>query len=138
MNPDDPERPSEGSMPAFAFLNHSQSTLPNYLPPEGQQRRRKRTRFVGLDAVHRVCSRVPFQRVSCTTRLHLTLPKQSLVSHSLFPLLTNLYIKISPEDQAILESEFQKNPKPAKAARMAIVERVNMGEKEVQVSIRPA
>lgn len=39
----------------------------------------------------------------------------------------------SPEDQAILEAEYRKNPKPDKAARMGIVQRVALGEKEVQV-----
>lgn len=39
----------------------------------------------------------------------------------------------SPEDQAILEAEYQRNPKPDKAARIAIVGRVALGEKEVQV-----
>lgn len=40
----------------------------------------------------------------------------------------------SPEDHAILEGEYQRNPKPEKAARMEIVRRVALGEKEVQVS----
>lgn len=40
---------------------------------------------------------------------------------------------ISPEDQAILENEYLRNPKPDKAARMDIVRRVALGEKEVQV-----
>lgn len=39
----------------------------------------------------------------------------------------------SPEDQAILEAAFQLCPKPDKAARMALVDRVALGEKEVQV-----
>ena len=39
----------------------------------------------------------------------------------------------SPEDQAILEEEFDKNIKPDKAERTRIVERVALGEKEVQV-----
>ncbi|GAB7353784.1 hypothetical protein MBLNU459_g4167t1 [Dothideomycetes sp. NU459] len=41
--------------------------------------------------------------------------------------------RTSPEDQAVLEAEYQRNPKPDKAARMAIVERVALGEKEVQI-----
>ena len=40
----------------------------------------------------------------------------------------------SPEDQATLEAEYKKNPKPDKAARLAIVNQVCLGEKEVQVS----
>lgn len=44
----------------------------------------------------------------------------------------------SPEDQATLEAEYEKNSKPDKAARAEIVKRVALGEKEVQVSrIRP-
>lgn len=43
----------------------------------------------------------------------------------------------SPEDQAILEAEYQRNSKPDKAARMSIVNRVALGEKEVQVSVLP-
>ena len=40
----------------------------------------------------------------------------------------------SPEDHAILEAEYQRNSKPDKAARNDIVNRVSLGEKEVQVS----
>ena len=40
---------------------------------------------------------------------------------------------ISPEYQAILEEEYQKNQKPDKAERTRIVGRVALGEKEVQV-----
>ena len=40
----------------------------------------------------------------------------------------------SPEDHAILEAEYQRNSKPDKAARNDIVNRVALGEKEVQVS----
>lgn len=39
----------------------------------------------------------------------------------------------SPEDHAILEAEYQRNPKPDKTARASIVSRVSLGEKEVQV-----
>ncbi|KAL2788433.1 hypothetical protein BJX66DRAFT_340232 [Aspergillus keveii] len=41
--------------------------------------------------------------------------------------------RTSPEDHAILESEYQHNPKPDKAARASIVSRVSLGEKEVQI-----
>jgi hypothetical protein len=40
----------------------------------------------------------------------------------------------SPKDQAVLEAEYTQNPKPNKAARAVIVEKVDMNEKEVQVS----
>jgi hypothetical protein len=39
----------------------------------------------------------------------------------------------SPQDQAILEAEYKQNPKPNKAARAEIVEKVSLNEKEVQV-----
>lgn len=40
----------------------------------------------------------------------------------------------SPQDQAILEAEYKQNPKPNKAARSVIVDKVSLNEKEVQVS----
>jgi hypothetical protein len=40
----------------------------------------------------------------------------------------------SPKDQATLEAEYKHNPKPNKAARAEIVEKVDLNEKEVQVS----
>jgi hypothetical protein len=39
----------------------------------------------------------------------------------------------SPEDQATLEAEYKRNPKPDKAARIEIVKKISLGEKEVQV-----
>lgn len=41
----------------------------------------------------------------------------------------------SPEDHAVLEAEYKKNPKPDKAVRASIVSRVALGEKEVQVRV---
>ncbi|KAJ5155775.1 Homeodomain [Penicillium capsulatum] len=41
--------------------------------------------------------------------------------------------RTSPEDHAILETEYQKNPKPDKLSRTRIVDRVSLGEKEVQI-----
>ncbi|KAJ5988848.1 Homeodomain [Penicillium waksmanii] len=41
--------------------------------------------------------------------------------------------RTSPEDHAILETEYQRNPKPDKVARTEIVNRVSLGEKEVQI-----
>jgi hypothetical protein len=48
------------------------------------------------------------------------------------PLLTCFLA--SPKDQATLEAEYKHNPKPNKAARVEIVEKVDLNEKEVQVS----
>lgn len=39
------------------------------------------------------------------------------------------------QDKAILESAYNANPKPDKAARLDIVKRVTLNEKEVQVSL---
>ncbi|KAL1960434.1 hypothetical protein VTO42DRAFT_7733 [Malbranchea cinnamomea] len=41
--------------------------------------------------------------------------------------------RTSPEDYAILEAEYQRNPKPDKATRASIVSRVSLGDKEVQI-----
>ncbi|EAA61126.1 hypothetical protein AN5048.2 [Aspergillus nidulans FGSC A4] len=41
--------------------------------------------------------------------------------------------RTSPEDYAILEAEYQRNPKPDKISRASIVSRVSLGEKEVQI-----
>ncbi|KAL4969643.1 homeobox domain-containing protein [Aspergillus stella-maris] len=41
--------------------------------------------------------------------------------------------RTSPEDHAVLEAEYQRNPKPDKTARTNIVSRVSLGEKEVQI-----
>ncbi|KAF2669899.1 hypothetical protein BT63DRAFT_224477 [Microthyrium microscopicum] len=41
--------------------------------------------------------------------------------------------RTSPEDQKILEEEFDKNPRPDKTARKDIVSRVSLGDKEVQI-----
>jgi hypothetical protein len=40
----------------------------------------------------------------------------------------------SKEDEDVLKSEYLRNPKPDKAARLEIVRKVALGEKEVQVS----
>ncbi|KAH7417354.1 hypothetical protein BKA64DRAFT_657716 [Cadophora sp. MPI-SDFR-AT-0126] len=41
--------------------------------------------------------------------------------------------RTSPADQAILEAEYKQNPKPNKASRAEIVEKVSLNEKEVQI-----
>jgi len=43
----------------------------------------------------------------------------------------------SPADHSFLEAEYQRNPKPDKAARTSIVQRVALNDKEVQVSLDP-
>lgn len=41
----------------------------------------------------------------------------------------------SAKDKAILEAAYNANPKPDKAARLDIVKRVSLNEKEVQVRL---
>ncbi|KAK2796000.1 hypothetical protein FQN51_009545 [Onygenales sp. PD_10] len=41
--------------------------------------------------------------------------------------------RTSPDDQKVLEAEYQRNPKPDRATRADIVTRVTLGEKEVQI-----
>ena len=43
--------------------------------------------------------------------------------------------RTSPEDQAVLEAYYARDPKPDKAARLELVKKVALGEKEVQVSL---
>lgn len=40
-------------------------------------------------------------------------------------------------DKAILEAAYRENPKPDKIARLDIVKRVSLNEKEVQASLPP-
>ncbi|KAK8164797.1 hypothetical protein BKA80DRAFT_308991 [Phyllosticta citrichinensis] len=49
------------------------------------------------------------------------------------PLARQRRRRTSPEDQKILETEYQKNSKPDRNERLDIVRRVALGEKEVQV-----
>ncbi|KAI9843316.1 MAG: hypothetical protein M1838_002687 [Thelocarpon superellum] len=72
---------------SYAFLVHSQETLPRNLPPNVDNK----------------------------------------------PLARQKRRRTSPEDQVILEEEYQRNAKPDKSARMHIVQRVALGEKEVQI-----
>ncbi|KAL9035340.1 MAG: hypothetical protein Q9214_006627 [Letrouitia sp. 1 TL-2023] len=49
------------------------------------------------------------------------------------PLAKQRRRRTSPQDQALLEAEYLKNSKPDKAARKSIVDRVALGDKEVQI-----
>ncbi|KAI7580808.1 hypothetical protein KC343_g20534, partial [Hortaea werneckii] len=48
------------------------------------------------------------------------------------PLARQKRKRTSPEDQAVLEAAYKRDPKPDKNARLDIVNQVSMGEKEVQ------
>lgn len=52
------------------------------------------------------------------------------------PLARQKRKRTSPEDQAVLEAYYARDPKPDKAARVDLVQHVALGEKEVQVSQR--
>ena len=51
-------------------------------------------------------------------------------------MLTAVPCSSSAKDKTILEAAYKANPKPDKAARLEIVERVSLNEKEVQVCHR--
>ena len=47
---------------------------------------------------------------------------------------TNNWIASRAGDKTVLESSYRDNPKPDKIARLEIVKRVSLNEKEVQAS----
>lgn len=49
------------------------------------------------------------------------------------PMVRQKRKRTSPEDQAVLEAYYARDPKPDKAARLDLMKQVSMGEKEVQV-----
>lgn len=113
-----PANASESAALSYAFLVHSQKTLTQNLPPRVDNKllarqKRRRTRYV--------------YPTHCDSIIASTYPTALEMS-----LLTTLLL-ISPEDHAILEAEYRRNPKPDKVARTSIVSRVALGEKEVQV-----
>ena len=97
----------DGQGGQFAFLVHSQDSVSQNTPPDIDDQRLTRQ------------------------RRRRTRYNQHNIRHE-DCLFTNCLR--SPEDHAVLEAEYKKNPKPDKAARVAIVSRVALGEKEVQVS----
>ena len=106
----------------YAFYVHSKKTLTEDLPPKVDSKvyvrqRRRRTRYV---------------RASLFYFYHRLLfgPDVNTGSGSDNQLG---FFSFSPEDHAILEAEYQQNPKPDKLTRASIVSRVSLGDKEVQV-----
>jgi len=122
-----PANATDPSALNYAFLVHSQKTLTQNLPPRVDNKllarqKRRRTRYVNATVIRPAIVRVP-----CV-----------LFPRTLNPSLTCTEWVYSPEDHAILEAEYRRNPKPDKAARASIVSRVALGEKEVQVRINNA
>lgn len=103
----------------LAFLVHSDPSLPPEVDnPALARQKRRRTRYEEpkrfLDVRSGASTYASFRPNSDWMLSWLTQP-------------------CSPEDQAILEAEYQRNTKPDKATRAKIVERVALGDKEVQV-----
>ncbi|KAG8628115.1 hypothetical protein KVT40_003988 [Elsinoe batatas] len=95
-----------------------------------------------LDELHHDESRTAHHRDSPNsshTNIAFIVHSSDSLTNNLPPIVDNKPLarqkrrRTSPEDQLILEAEYDKNPKPDKAARMDIVRRVALGEKEVQI-----
>ena len=118
----------------LAFLVHSPETVQRNLPPDVDNKplarqKRRRTRYARIF----YCV---LWLVGVTTRCCVAILRdQSCICHTNpTPPLTTMTPN-SKEDEDILKAEYQRNPKPDKAARLEIVRRVALGEKEVQVCI---
>lgn len=125
----------------LAFLVHSQETVANHMPPDVDNKalarqKRRRTRYASIPFkfcpsiasvsthVQRVGSCATYHRelLRPTPRARLSITPSALTTTS-----------CSKEDEDVLKSEYLRNPKPDKAARLEIVRKVALGEKEVQV-----
>lgn len=98
----------------------------------GSKQRRKRTRYALNHPIQWQCAgeQLHFICIPPPSKLHPD------YINSAFRLHSHHWLQCArPEDQAILEAEYKRNPKPNKAARADIVEKVTLNEKEVQVSI---
>ncbi|EMD60464.1 hypothetical protein GGP41_000782 [Bipolaris sorokiniana] len=85
-------------------------------------------------------SRLPtVRRASFSGQLAFLVHSQETVANHMPPDVDNKALarqkrrRTSKEDEDILKSEYLKNPKPSKAARLEIVKKVALGEKEVQI-----
>ncbi|USP78392.1 uncharacterized protein yc1106_05666 [Curvularia clavata] len=85
-------------------------------------------------------SRLPTaRRASFSGQLAFLVHSQETVANHMPPDVDNKALarqkrrRTSKEDEDILKSEYLKNPKPSKAARLEIVKKVALGEKEVQI-----
>ncbi|EMD90382.1 hypothetical protein COCC4DRAFT_127765 [Bipolaris maydis ATCC 48331] len=85
-------------------------------------------------------SRLPaVRRASFSGQLAFLVHSQETVANHMPPDVDNKALarqkrrRTSKEDEDILKSEYLKNPKPSKTARLEIVKKVALGEKEVQI-----
>ncbi|KAI4650861.1 hypothetical protein J4E93_003218 [Alternaria ventricosa] len=85
-------------------------------------------------------SRLPtVRRASFSGQLAFLVHSQETVANHMPPDVDNKALarqkrrRTSKEDEDVLKSEYLKNPKPDKAARLEIVRKVALGEKEVQI-----
>ena len=136
--PADSAKPSSPSSGSLAFLVHSPDTVQRNLPPDVDNKplarqKRRRTRYVFLLGVSVWrCPRGDASRHAAPASPDID---TSRAASRLCPeefMLTTPRVH-SPEDQKILEAEYSLNSKPDKMQRQKIVERVALGEKEVQV-----
>lgn len=65
----------------------------------------------------------------------VTLPSNSSPNGDDRPIARQKRKRTSPEDQAVLEAYYVRDPKPDKTARLELVNKVALGEKEVQVRV---
>lgn len=136
----------------LAFLVHSQESVANHMPPHVDNKalarqKRRRTRYVvALPLSSKVSASVPWfnararagtclgTRAPGTTSAQLPRDHHHLTIHRIKQ--TKLTTATcSKEDEDVLKAEYLQNAKPDKAARLAIVRKVALGEKEVQVRV---
>ena len=118
---------SSGEVESETSLIESSDVASKEEGPEGRmenKQKRKRTRYVR-----------PYISAPRLNSYYLYYMYWGFVFKFLLYFLSWLMLCLcSPKDQAILEAEYTQNPKPNKAARAVIVEKVDLNEKEVQVS----
>lgn len=99
------------------------------------RQKRRRTRYVFHSSSSISTARVPLARRvgTCLLAGDFGLPRDKRCLDTASQLTTT---SCSKEDEDVLKAEYIKNPKPDKAARLHIVSKVALGEKEVQVCPR--
>jgi hypothetical protein len=125
---------ASGSSPNLAFLVRSQDSVLNNMPPDVDNKplvrqKRRRTSYVSWFFYLLSISLYMSAELYALSQLH----PRACISTKCANQCANKFVTASPEDQKILEEEFRCNSKPDKAARMEIVRKVALGEKEVQV-----
>jgi hypothetical protein len=124
----------------LAFLVHSQETVANHMPPDVDNKalarqKRRRTRYVfssGTNSFHLMFDALETNLERATGAISASVyPTKATPPTSTLHRLTTR--SCSKEDEDVLKAEYLINPKPDKTARLEIVTKVALGEKEVQV-----